>query len=234
MLYNYKILCVFCHYKEAQAFSNLKVSYSELEHLSFLSLRIGRIPKNQYEALKDSLEGSAVVIKLGNDSSHVLVASSKKNSAQVDLELKKLGFLALEIPKDFQGVPQDVLDGLADQKKKVEEELAELEARRSNFAETHKDKIHALIKAFAIGVQISEVIKGLESTELVYRITGWVPLAETQAYMQELDNITSGRIAFREYSPFEVPSVVAGKEQVPVKLTHGKFVKSFERMIFSN
>ena len=48
-------------YKEAMAFSNLKVSYSELEHLSFLSLRIGRIPENQFEDLKDSLEGSAVV-----------------------------------------------------------------------------------------------------------------------------------------------------------------------------
>ena len=118
-------------------------------------------------------------------------------------------------------------------KKKVEEELEELEATFKNFAETHKAIIHHLIEAFAIGVQISEVVKGLESTELVYRITGWIPSAETETYMKELDNITSGRIAFREYSPFEVPSVVAGKEQVPVKLNHGKFVKSFERMIFS-
>ena len=30
-------------YKEANAFANLQVSYSELEHLSFLSLKIGKI-----------------------------------------------------------------------------------------------------------------------------------------------------------------------------------------------
>ena len=60
-------------YKEAMAFSNLQISYSELEHLSFLSLRIGRIPEEQFEDLKDRLEGSAVVIRLGNDSSHILV-----------------------------------------------------------------------------------------------------------------------------------------------------------------
>ena len=36
-------------YKEAMAFSNLQVSYSELEHLSFLSLRIGRIPEDKFE-----------------------------------------------------------------------------------------------------------------------------------------------------------------------------------------
>ena len=220
-------------YKEAQAFANLKVSFSELDSLSFLSLRVGKIDASSFDQIKSDLAAMAVVIALGEDKSHVLVASSKKNSAQVDVELKKLGFVVLEIPKDFQGVPQDVLDGLAQQKKKVEEELEELEATFKNFAETHKAIIHHLIEAFAIGVQISEVVKGLESTELVYRITGWIPSAETETYMKELDNITSGRIAFREYSPFEVPSVVAGKEQVPVKLNHGKFVKSFERMIFS-
>jgi V/A-type H+-transporting ATPase subunit I len=48
-----------------------------------------------------------------------------------------------------------------------------------------------------------------------------------------LDQLTEGRIAIRAYEPFEVPSVISGKEQVPVKLEHGKLVKSFERMIFS-
>ena len=220
-------------YKEALAFANLKVSFSELDSLSFLTLRVGKIDAASFDNIKSALAVMAVVIALGEDKSHVLVASSKKNSAQVDVELKKLGFVALEIPKDFQGVPEDVLEGLASQKKKVEEEVAELEATRANFADTHKAAIHHLIKAFAIGVQISDIVRNLESTELVYRITGWVPLAETETYMKELDNITSGRSAFREYSPFEVPSVVAGKEQVPVKLSHGKFVKSFERMIFS-
>ena len=31
-------------YKEAMAFSNLRVSYSELEQLSFISLKLGKIP----------------------------------------------------------------------------------------------------------------------------------------------------------------------------------------------
>ena len=93
-------------YKEAMAFSNLQVSYSELEHLSFLSLRIGRIPEDKFEDLKDRLEGSAVVIKLGNDSSHILVASSKKGRFALDAELKNHNFVELEVPADFKGVPE--------------------------------------------------------------------------------------------------------------------------------
>ena len=220
-------------WKEALAFANLKVSFSQIDNLSFLSLRVGKIDAALFDQMKEELGVRAVVVALGEDKTHVLVAASKKNSAEVDVELKKMGFVPLEVPKDFEGVPQDVLDGLENQKKKVEAELAELEQTRANFAETHKDQLHRLIKSFAIGVQIEEVVKNLEATELVYRITGWIPASEAETYMKELDNITESRIAFREYSPFEVPSVVSGKEQVPVKLKHGRFVKSFERMIFS-
>lgn len=220
-------------YKEALAFANLKVSFSEIDNLSFLALRVGKIDAAGFEQVKEQLGVKAVVVALGDDKSHILVAASKKNSTEVDLVLQKLGFVSLEIPENFQGVPEDVLEGLLSQKNKAQKQYEELEHTRANFAETHKAAIHKLIKLFAIGVQISDIERNLESTELVYRITGWVPLTENEVYMKELDNITQGRIAIRVYSPLEVPSVMSGKEQVPVKLTHGRFVKSFERMIFS-
>ncbi len=220
-------------WKEAMAFSNLQVSYSELEHLSFLSLRIGRIPEDKFEDLKDRLEGSAVVIKLGNDSSHILVASSKKGRFALDAELKNHNFVELEVPADFKGVPETALKGLEEKKLQAEKLLEELNTEKSNFAETHRAQLEHLLGCFTIAVQIEEVTSRLESTELVYRITGWIPASETESYMKGLDELTEGRIAIRAYEPFEVPSVMSGKEQVPVKLEHGKLVKSFERMIFS-
>lgn len=220
-------------YKEAMAFSNLQVSYSELEHLSFLSLRIGRIPEDKFEDLKDRLEGSAVVIKLGNDSSHILVASSKKGRFALDAELKNHNFVELEVPADFKGVPESALKGLEEKKLQAQKLLEELNTEKANFAETHREQLEHLLGCFTIAVQIEDVTRRLESTELVYRITGWIPAGETESYMKGLDELTEGRIAIRAYEPFEVPSVMSGKEQVPVKLQHGKFVKSFERMIFS-
>ena len=220
-------------WKEAMAFSNLQVSYSELEHLSFLSLRIGRIPEDKFEDLKDRLEGSAVVIKLGNDASHILVASSKKGRFALDAELKNHNFVELEVPADFKGVPESALKGLEEKKVQAEKLLGELNTEKANFAETHRAQLEHLLGCFTIAVQIEDVTRRLESTELVYRITGWIPASETESYMKGLDELTEGRIAIRAYEPFEVPSVISGKEQVPVKLEHGKLVKSFERMIFS-
>ena len=220
-------------YKEALAFSNLQVSYSELEHLSFLSLKIGKLPLEKFDDLKDSLEGNAVVIPLGNDKSHILVASSKKGRFAMESQLSAFNFIPLEIPSDFKGVPKDVLDSLSLQKTRSEKVLDELIEEKQNFAETHKALFMKLLSSFALNLQVEEVKATLESTELVFRITGWTPESESEKYMKELDELTEGRIAIRIYEPYEVPSVMSGREDVPVKLTHGKFVKSFERMIFS-
>ena len=220
-------------YTEAMAFSNLQVSYSELEHLSFLSLKLGKIAEEDFDSLKNALEGTAVVIPLGNVKSHILVASSKKNRFALDAELKKVHFVEMTVPQDFRGVPESVLDGLKAKKIESENQLEELKLEKSNFAETHKEILTHLICSLAIAVQIENVKQNLEATELVYRITGWIPAKECESYMKDLDNLTESRIAIRAYEPFEVPAILSGKEEVPVKLTHGKFVHSFERMIFS-
>ena len=220
-------------YKETESFADLKLSYSELEHLSFLSLKIGKILPDSFDELKDALDGIAVVVPLGNDRSRVLVASSKKGRFAIESELKNCGFVQMEIPKDFKGVPDDILESLKTQKQEAEKQAAELAVEKNNFAETHKEILTKLLGTFSIGVQVEELAKRLEATELVYRLTGWIPAKETESYMKELDDLTESRIAIRLYDPYEVPAVISGKEQVPVKLSHGKFVKSFERMIFS-
>ena len=220
-------------YKEANAFANLQVSYSELEHLSFLSLKIGKIVPANFDDLKEALEGVAVVIPLGDDKSHVLVASSKKGRFALESELKNHDFVKVEVPADFKGVPADVLDGLKKKEVEANKRCEELATEKANFAETHKTLIISLLEKFAIAVQIDEVTQKLESTELVYRITGWIPASDAESYMKDLDQLTESRIAIREFDPYEVPSVMSGKEDVPVKLTHGKLIKSFERMIFS-
>ncbi|MCR4580275.1 MAG: ATPase [Treponema sp.] len=219
--------------KEVLAFANLKVPYSELEHLSFLSMKIGRIAPSDFDKIKFALDGSAQVIALGEDKSHILVASSKKGRFAIDTELKNYGFVPVEIPENFNGVPEDVLQGLDKKLAEAREAVDELVVERMNFVETHKEKLLNLLGDFSLEVQIDSITKDLESTELVYRITGWIYVNDVQTYMKDLDEITEGRIVIREYDVHEVVDVVNGKEEVPVKLRHGSFVKSFERMVFS-
>ena len=220
-------------YKEAMAFSNLKVPFAQLEHLSFLSIRIGKIPPANISDLRDSLAGRAVLVQLGNDEGRIMAVSSKKGRFSLDTELKKYGFSAMEVPADFKGIPDEMLDSLNRQVEEAQKELALLETEKKNYAETHEKRLIELLGAFCVSKQIEEIQSRQESTSLVYRITGWVPAEDCNSFMRGLDELTSGRIAIREYHPTEVASVINGTEQVPVKLKHGTFISAFERMIFS-
>ena len=220
-------------YDEALAFSNLKASYSELEHLSFLSLRIGKIDPKEFDELKFDIGNRAIVLPLGEDKSRILAASSKKGRFALDTELKKHNFINMEIPEDFKGIPDDVLDSLKVQKAESDKKLELLSKQRINFADTHKVSINTLLGKMSLACQVRATENKLESTKHVYRITGWIPLLDTDDVIKHLETITEKRIAIRKYEPEEVPSVVNGREQVPVELKHGKFVSSFKRMIFS-
>ena len=220
-------------YDEAQAFSNLKASYSDLEHLSFLSLRIGKIDPAEFDELKFDIGNRAVVLPLGNDKSRILAASSKKGRFALDTELKKHNFVNMEIPENFKGIPDDVLESLKVQKGESDKRLDNLAKQRKNYCDTHKDTIYSLLGKLSLASQVRATENKLESTKLVYRITGWLPLVDSDDIIKQLDVITEKRIAIRKYEPEEVPSVVSGREQVPVELKHGKFVSSFKRMIFS-
>ena len=220
-------------YQEALAFANLKVSYGELEHLSFLSLRIGKINPEVFEELKFACGERAVIVPLGEDKTRILAASSKKGRFALDTELRRFGFVGLEIPPDFKGIPDDVLESLKNQIVEVEKNVSQTKAEKEAYKTAHQEDIVRLLGNFSIGKQIHDIKEKLEATQLVYRITGWIQATETDSFMKDLDDLTEGRIAIRGYDPKEVPSVADGNEKVPVKLKHGKFVTAFERMIFS-
>ncbi|HUH44667.1 MAG TPA: ATPase, partial [Treponemataceae bacterium] len=86
-------------YQEALSFSNLKLPYSELEYLSFLSIRIGKIDPAAIDSLSFSLGDRGLIIPLGEDKTRILAAASKKGRFALDAELKRAGFVPLEIPE---------------------------------------------------------------------------------------------------------------------------------------
>lgn len=220
-------------YKEAAAFSNLKQSYSELESLSFLSLRIGKIDPAVFDELKFAVGQRAVVVPLGDDKTRILAASSKKGRFALDTELKKFGFVQMEIPRDFKGIPDEILASLKARRDEERMKIREIETERANFTETHREKILRLLASFSLGAQLGDTESLLESTQLVYRLTGWIPISDADEFIKKIETLTSHRVSIRKYRPEEVPSVVSGNEKVPVRLTRSKFAGAFNRMIFS-
>lgn len=82
-------------------------------------------------------------------------------------------------------------------------------------------------------VELQRICDELEHTQTTHKISGWIAAKDVASLANDLEELTKGAIAITIYDPEEVPEVKEGKYKVPVKFHHGKFIKSFDRMVLS-
>jgi V/A-type H+-transporting ATPase subunit I len=220
---------------EANAFANLNAPFADLDQLSYLTLRIGRLGSDKTEDLRNNLADRAVIIPLGveGDDNRILAAASRKGRFALDSELKKLDFLPISIPDGYKGIPGELLSGLKSRLEGMEKELASLEADKQAVKTECGPAIRTLHGSFLMASIVGDIKSRLVSTKSVYILSGWVPADSMRALVDNLEKLTRGRVAVRSFDPGEIPEVRDGAAKVPVSLSHGAFVKGFEGVVFS-
>ncbi|MCL2243157.1 MAG: V-type ATP synthase subunit I [Treponema sp.] len=219
--------------REAKAFSKMNVAFSDFEHLSYLTLRLGRLDPKSIPALRETLGERAVIIPLEASGNRVLAASSKKGRFALDSQLKKASFEPIKVPEDYRGVPAEMMKSLNEQYAGIEKKLDKIRKEKEQFRKLGSVKITRLISSWHTALIIEGIKARFTTTESMYHFSGWTPADTANEIAKDLSELTYGRIAIRSYSPDEVPSIKSGKEKVPVALKHNAFVKGFESVVFS-
>ncbi|GAB6393111.1 MAG: V/A type ATP synthase; V/A-type H+/Na+-transporting ATPase subunit I [Treponematales bacterium] len=220
---------------EARAFSGLNAPFSDLDQLSYLTLRVGRLdPKRQGE-LAQALDNRAVVIPLdGRDGGdRVLAAASRKGRFALDSELQRLDFAPIKIPEGYKGVPRELLAGLEERLGEAETALAETAKRKAALREEYGPQLAELAASYLMAEIAASLKAKLKSTKSAYFLAGWVPAAQVPGLVGELERLTGGSVAVRTYEPEEIAAVEEGAEKVPVSLEHGAFVRGFQGVVLS-
>ncbi len=217
---------------ELSAFAHLRVAFSELEHLTYLAFRLGTVPVEKMAPLAEALEKRALVIPLGRPG-YVMAITPKKGRWALDSEMRAAGFQEAKYPSDLKGVPADVLPAVQASLTETEAALEALADRKRSFRDGRGAELAAIALQLSLDVSIDTVKQGLAATGSVLKVSGWVPRRRFTETVEGLSAITGGRIAIRAWEPEEVPEVRSGKAKVPVSLRHGRFTRSFERMVFS-
>jgi len=222
---------------ETDAFSKMNAPFSDLEHLSYLTLRIGRLESRDLPVLRENLRDRAVIIPLerasGEAEEKILAASSRKGRFALDSQLNKFSFEPAAIPADFKGIPSEILSGLKEQLAQIETELEKINAEKEQLRKNVCNDIRRHICSWMTAHAIEEIKTRFTVTDSVYHFSGWTPADNVNEISGGLLEFTGGRIAIRTYSPDEVPSIRSGSEKVPVSMKHGAFVKGFEPLVFS-
>ena len=218
-------------FSEARAFSNLNAPFADLDQLSYLTLRVGRLdPRGQLE-LRQTLSDRAVIIPLGGD--RILAAGSRKGRFALDSELKKYSFEPIAIPEGYKGVPAEMLYGLEGQLKAAEKELAEITREKERMKSEAAPDMRRLAASWLMALAAEQLKAQFTATESIYLLSGWTPEDMVPVIAADLSKLSAGRVAIRAYKPDDIPEVRDGTEKVPVALKHGAFVKGFEGVVFS-
>jgi len=242
---------------EARAFANLNAPFSDLDQLSYLTLRVGRLDPRRHDELRQNLSDRAVLIPLGSsggtggnsvgnsgknsaaesgegiDSGRVLAAASRKGRFALDSELKKLNFVPITIPEGFKGIPSELLSGLEERLRKTNGELENIEERKAELRGEYGASLRSLTASYIMANIVEQLKSRLTGTQNVFLLSGWVPADMVRFLVDELEKLTQGRIAVRAFSPEEIDRIREGREKVPVSLRHGIFVKGFEKLVFT-
>jgi V/A-type H+-transporting ATPase subunit I len=217
---------------EARAFANLNAPFAELDQLSYLTLRVGRLDARAQEQVKRSLSDRAVIIPLG-EGGRILAAASRRGRFALDSELKKAGFIPIAIPEGYQGIPTELLGGLEDRLAAAEKELEQIRLDKENLRQEGTSQFRSLTASYLMAAAVERLKGRLAATRSIYVLAGWAPQDAVQSMVENLTRITEGRIAIRTFNPEEMPKVAEGREKVPVSLKHGAYIKGFERLVFS-
>ena len=218
--------------EELSAFSHLRVPFSDLENLTYLTVRLGFLEPQKVEDLSRALAKRALVLRL-NAPGHILALAPRKGRWALDSELKRRDFQERPLPAGMKGLPADMLKALSSDLKEVEVSLAALKDRKEAMGNSKKGEIAFLLEHLRLDAAIDSVTQGLASSGSVQKVSGWIPSRKHRDVVKSLDELTHGSIALRSFDPEELPDVKSGKTKVPVSTPHGRIVRGFERMVFS-
>jgi V/A-type H+-transporting ATPase subunit I len=218
--------------EEVRTFSKMNVSYKDLSHLSYLTLRVGRLDPKKHDELRENLRGRAIIVPLG-DNDRILAASSRKGRFVMDSELKKIAFEPAAIPENYKDVSDEMLKNLEEQLNIVEKELKEISDEKEKILKESASELVKLVMSWQTALTVEQLKSRLVITGSIYMLSGWIPQYTVKETVKGLFELCSGRVAIRSYNPDEISSVRDGKEKVPVLFKHGSFVKGFEGMVSS-
>jgi V/A-type H+-transporting ATPase subunit I len=216
---------------ESRAFANLNAPFKELDQLSYLTLRVGRLDPQSREEMLETLTDRVVIVPL--DDERVLAAASRRGRFALDSELKKRSFTPIAIPEGYKGIPEELLTSLENRMKQTERELQGIAEQKVRLHNEYEKPLKALTSSYLMATQVEKLKARLVSTKSVYMLSGWVPADAIIDLVDGLSKLTDGRVAVRTFVPDEVKSIKDGTEKVPVSLKHGRFIEGFEPLVFS-
>jgi len=194
----------------------LSLNLSDLRQTGQLYSVAGTIPAENIARLEASLFRIPYsIIPVYRYQNRVLVFAfcAQEHAPILDRALESAFLDPLNLPEEFTGTAQEILDQVSQAAREKQQKLDEIEAKRQALAQELAPRLLDMLARIRRNRAISEAMAHFGHRGRVYLIAGWVPKDKVQSLRAAVERVAGGRVTFEENSPY-----AAGDKRVPTLL----------------
>jgi V/A-type H+-transporting ATPase subunit I len=211
--------------------SPLDIDIEDLQTLDYLYLAAGSLPTANLDRLETSLfHLPHVILPFQEAEEHVaiLVFASQDRSEVLERALNSAYFAPFDLPVEFSGPLDEVLEQIRQQAAGFEKERKELHARLAGLWEKWGKDLLALSERAWIERILAESMEHFGRTGHIYLIAGWIPAKTLDGFLRHMDEVTEGRVVSEVNRP---QSLQRAERTIPSALNNPSLLRPFEQIL---
>ncbi|MDO5714414.1 MAG: V-type ATPase 116kDa subunit family protein [Tissierellia bacterium] len=212
--------------KNYELFKNVEVDLSKLQDLTYFDVRYGTLDKDgRYRLKKNYGNVLAMIYHTGTvEGREIYLAIFPKEAAQeIDRILRSLNWQEVEIPLEYKGTAEEVLNRFSKTRKDLERQKKEVEGYRQEMLTNHREEIESYIGAMLLFEKVEEVKEMMINSPTFFYLSGWIGVSDISEMKKRLSKYPGLTVDFRE------PGDQEGKP--PTKLKNFTIFRPFEMLI---
>ena len=202
-----------------------------LRNLSHFYMVTGKMRMDTFLRARQILENQALLVRSDDDSSKVLVLSSRNNRWMVEEDLDKLGFEKIEIPENLDSEINGKQKEFHDQIDELRSKLDQARLGVLRLGEQYGGALLAIKRQLKTLLAVQQAQSMFGKSRQLYCISGWVPKDQVEQ-VREIVRLASDGVGIVEVIDADEDELVkAGLDQVPVKLQANALEKPFQMLV---
>jgi V/A-type H+-transporting ATPase subunit I len=199
---------------------------------SFLEVVIGKIEEKNISVLERSLKDIPHVIypfKKEGAKVTALIIGLRRDRIAIDKALKDLSWQNVEYPKEPHGLSKEVEEKLTLEIQEYKRTIENIDKEIKKIADFSRESLNKSYSFILLKKSLLGAKRYLCITEKTVLLSGWVPQDEKEKAIKEIKKIDPSSCVEEK----SVEETTLSKEEIPVRLKHGRLFKPFELLINS-
>ena len=180
-----------------QPFRSFDYNLSTLRSYEFIRYRFGRISKEYYGKFLDYVYGNydTYFYPCGEDDTYIwgLYFCPRAQLQKIDAVYSSMHFEVVELPDEYQGLPEEALDHMNKLYADVENEITVCHTKINDFLSEHHDNMliaRDTLDSFSQNFDVRKLAACTRSEdfEVFYILCGWMTEGDMKSFSEEIKN----------------------------------------------